>query len=247
MDDEPQLSDIEMEPPPSAQSQEEIRAHSQHNQEVEAFHGLWWKCIKAMDIETEEALWVSKSVAQNGFMRVLRSVCNYLVTRMNAENVQGTIRVDKNQTMAAIQVIGFQTKAYRQGACNPEIFMAQCTKSATDLDAERSRIKHLIVMRNQRHKKDKTEKEVRLDHLGISKQWYEVDCRSVQGRLSPEELAHLAEAVRQLGRVHLDSWCKTLGLGIELHAQQTLLPIMEQVCAVFPVAAVKRKHSKRDI
>jgi hypothetical protein len=149
--------------------------------------------------------------------------------------------------MAGVQVIGFQTKAYRQGASNPEIFMAQCTKSATSLHVERSRIKHLIIMHNQRHKKDKADKEVRHNPDVISKQWHEVDCRSVQGRLSPEELAHLAEAVRQLGRVHLDSWCKTLGLGIELHSQQTLLPIMEQVCAVLPVAAVKRKHSKRDI
>ena len=90
MDDEPQLSDVEMEPPPSVQSEEEIRAHSQRIQEVEAFHGLWWKCIDAMGIEAEEALWVSKSVAQNEFMGVLRSVSNYLVSRMKMSKVQFT-------------------------------------------------------------------------------------------------------------------------------------------------------------
>ena len=251
-DDEGQPHDIDepepdLMPEPEAQSQEESLRQSQHNQEVEIFRGLWWKCIEAMRIEAVEAHWVSKSVAKLKFTGLLQSATNYLVARMNAQNVQGKLNVDKNQTMAQMQLMGFQIKAYHQGTSNPEIFMGQCRVCIEILDAERVRIKHNIIMHNKRQKEVQAAKEVRRNPDGVSKQWCEVDCCSVTGRLSPGELAELAEAIRQLSRVHLDSWCKTLGLGMEIHSQQSILPIMEQACAVLPVVAVKRKHSKRDV
>ena len=214
----------------------------------EEFLANWSKVIAAAEMWNNHALWISKSTCRPLFMDVFKAITEYLIVRCNATNAAGSIQVDKKAAMEKIRVFGYQAKEYTEGAHTTSYFKTICKNLTAFLCAERSRVQHLIVMANQRNKGTlKTPKEVRCNPDVLDLACPDVDCYRVAGRLSPEELANLAEAIRQLGSVHLDQWCKHLGIGLEIGRNQTILPIMDQVCSTMPVLAVKMKHSKSDV
>jgi hypothetical protein len=179
---------------------------------------------------------------------VFKTITEYLSVRCNATNADVSIQMDKKAVMEKICVFGYQAKEYTEGSHTTSYVKTICKNITAFLCAERSRVQHLIVMANQRNKGTlKTPKEVRCNPDVLDLAWSDVDCYRVAGRLSPKELANLADAIRQLVSVHLDQWCKHLGIGIEIGRNQTILPIVDQVCSTVPVLAVKMKHSRSDV
>ena len=175
----------------------------------------WSKALDACGLDRSVAWWISNSTAKGRFMMALRSITNYLIIRSNALASSAQIQVDKFNTMPKLQLFGYQSRDYHAGRLNCDPYCMHCQAASDISKEEAAQVKHLIVVANKRKRDSVKEKEVRWCRGSTLVQWSDVDCHLKPGRLAPRELAELGEGVRQLGKVHLDTWCKRLGIGLE--------------------------------
>ena len=142
-----------VEPPNSRNIDVDTFSAPPEHDPMDAFTSNWSKALAAAAIPNGYAYWIDQSVSKSNFLVALRAITKYLVTRRNAKAVKGKINVEKNDTLSAIKVLGYQAQDYRVGKINADSFCLRCKGLAATLNNESARVNHLIVMQNQRHKK----------------------------------------------------------------------------------------------
>ena len=131
-----------------------------------------------------------------------------------------------------------------------------CSKIADQCKSHKERLNHLAGVRARAARKRDHGETCAADREFISGRGLYLGWSEAQvcdddglplhpGPLPVSALADLADAVRLLGVIHLDTYLAHSGDGFS--SKTSLIPVVTQVLSAFPFVALKSKHAMRDI
>ena len=183
-------------------------------EEIVALEGQWGKVVKLLRVPVRDLAWVLKHHIQGRpTTKLLGLINDYRAARVNA-GLANVKSLDKFGTLDKLKVLGYQISDFRRGATFTGEFTDAIRTIQEHCKAEIARLKHNAGVQMRRKSEKKADKEYRTGHGIYHKDWTSVNIESsyTGGRMTLDEMADLADAVRIRGMIHLDTYVKHTGI-----------------------------------